>query len=43
MIVSGDDDLRVLGSYRGIAIVSPAECLARARLTGSPFHMSFIA
>jgi putative PIN family toxin of toxin-antitoxin system len=29
MIVSGDDDLRVLGSYRGIAIVSPAECLAR--------------
>lgn len=29
LIVSGDDDLRTLGSYRGIAIVSPAECLLR--------------
>lgn len=29
LIVSGDDDLRALGSYRGIAIVSPAECLLR--------------
>ncbi|MGE0278713.1 MAG: putative toxin-antitoxin system toxin component, PIN family [Nitrospiraceae bacterium] len=29
LIVSGDDDLRTLGGYRGIAIVSPAECLLR--------------
>lgn len=29
LIVSGDHDLRVLGSYQGIAIVSPAECLLR--------------
>lgn len=29
LIVSGDDDLQALGSYRGITIVSPAECLAR--------------
>lgn len=29
LIVSGDDDLQALGSYRGIAIVSPAECVQR--------------
>lgn len=29
LVVSGDDDLRALGSHRGIAIVSPAECLLR--------------
>jgi len=29
LIVSGDDDLQALDSYRGIAIVSPAECLLR--------------
>jgi len=28
-IVSGDDDLLTLGSYRSIAILSPADCLAR--------------
>lgn len=26
-IVSGDDDLHALGSYRGIAVLSPAQCL----------------
>ena len=29
LIVSGDDDLRTLGNYRGISIVSPAECILR--------------
>lgn len=29
LIVSGDDDLRRLGSYQGIPIVSAAECLRR--------------
>ena len=29
VIVSGDDDLRALGSYQGIPILSPAECLMR--------------
>ena len=29
LIVSGDDDLQALGSFRGIQIVSPAECLLR--------------
>ncbi len=28
-IVSGDDDLRVLGSYRGIPVLSPTDCLRR--------------
>lgn len=28
-IVSGDDDLRVLGSYQGIPVLSPADCLRR--------------
>lgn len=28
-IVSGDDDLHALGSYQGILVVSPAECLRR--------------
>jgi putative PIN family toxin of toxin-antitoxin system len=28
-IVSGDDDLRALGAYQGIAILSPADCLRR--------------
>jgi putative PIN family toxin of toxin-antitoxin system len=29
LIVTGDQDLLVLGSYLGISIVTPAECLAR--------------
>ena len=29
LIVSGDDDLRRLGTYQGIPIVSAAECLRR--------------
>jgi putative PIN family toxin of toxin-antitoxin system len=29
LIVSGDDDVRRLGSYQGIPIVSAAECLRR--------------
>ena len=29
LIVSGDDDLLALGSFQGIPIVTPAECLAR--------------
>ena len=28
-IVSGDDDLHALGSYRGILVLSPADCLKR--------------
>ena len=28
-IVSGDGDLRALGSYRGIPVLSPADCLER--------------
>ena len=28
-IVSGDDDLRTLGSYQGILVLSPADCLRR--------------
>jgi putative PIN family toxin of toxin-antitoxin system len=28
-IVSGDDDLRALGNYQGIAVLSPADCLRR--------------
>lgn len=28
-IVSGDDDLHALGSYQGIPVLSPAQCLAR--------------
>ena len=28
-IVTGDDDLHALGGYQGIAILSPADCLAR--------------
>lgn len=28
-IVSGDADLRVLGSYQGIPVLSPADCLRR--------------
>lgn len=31
MLVTGDKDLLVLGSYEGIPIVTPAECLARLR------------
>jgi putative PIN family toxin of toxin-antitoxin system len=31
LIVSGDKDLRVLGNYRGILILSAAEALARIR------------
>ncbi len=30
-IVSGDDDLQALGSYQGIPILSPADCLKRLR------------
>lgn len=29
VIVTGDDDLRALGSYRGIPVLSPADCLRR--------------
>jgi len=29
VIVSGDDDLRTLRSYRGTPVLSPAQCLAR--------------
>ena len=29
--VSGDDDLQALGSYQGIPILSPADCLKRLR------------
>ena len=28
-IVSGDDDLRVLGSFQGIPVLSPTDCLRR--------------
>lgn len=28
-IVTGDDDLHALGSYEGIPILTPAECLRR--------------
>jgi putative PIN family toxin of toxin-antitoxin system len=28
-IVSGDDDLRTLGNYQGIPVLSPADCLKR--------------
>lgn len=28
-IVSGDDDLHALGSYQGIPVLSPADCLKR--------------
>ncbi len=28
-IVSGDDDLHALGTYRGILVLSPADCLRR--------------
>lgn len=35
-IVTGDDDLRVLGRYRGIAVLSPAEALARIALNAPP-------
>ena len=28
-IVSGDDDLHTLGSYQGIPVLSPADCLRR--------------
>jgi len=28
-IISGDDDLRALGVYQGIPVLSPAECLRR--------------
>lgn len=31
LLVTGDKDLLVLGSYKGIPIVTPAECLARLR------------
>lgn len=31
LLVTGDKDLLVLGSYEGIPIVTPAECLARLR------------
>lgn len=30
-LVTGDQDLLTLGSYQGIPIVTPAECLARLR------------
>ena len=30
-LVTGDKDLLVLRSYRGIAIITPSECLARLR------------
>jgi predicted nucleic acid-binding protein len=36
LIVSGDKDLRVLGSYRGILILSAAEALARIRTRPQP-------
>lgn len=32
-IVSGDDDLHALGTYRGILILSPADCLGRITTT----------
>jgi len=28
-IISGDDDLQALGSYQGIPVFSPADCLRR--------------
>jgi putative PIN family toxin of toxin-antitoxin system len=31
LLVTGDEDLLVLGSYEGIPIVTPAECLVRLR------------
>ena len=31
LLVTGDKDLLVIGSYQGIPIVTPAECLARLR------------
>jgi uncharacterized protein len=34
LIVTGDKAMRELGSFRGIAIVSAAECVARFRLRG---------
>ena len=32
LLVTGDKDLLVLGSYAGIPIVTPAECLTRLRV-----------
>jgi putative PIN family toxin of toxin-antitoxin system len=31
LLVTGDKDLLVIGSYQGIPIVTPADCLARLR------------
>jgi len=31
LLVTGDKDLLVIGSYQGISIVTPADCLARLR------------
>lgn len=31
LLVTGDKELLVLGSYEGISIVTPTECLARLR------------
>ena len=36
IIVSGDGDLLALGSYHGIAIVTPAEAIARIGGAGVP-------
>ena len=36
LIVSGDEDLRRLGSYQGIPIVSAAQCLQRLGSSESP-------
>jgi len=36
LLVTGDKDLLVLSTFRGIPIVTPAECLARLREPGRP-------